>query len=171
MFVIRPETEDDWPSIGQLLRSAFPTWAEAFLLQRLRERGSLVISLVAVMESHVVGHVGFSPVTAASVMMGVGLAPVAVDANHRRAGITAALVRDGLSACHSEGYTWAVVLGEPHYYERFGFRPAAEFGLCDAFGGGSAFQVMALAAGGIPAGAGLVHYDAAFDELVESNPE
>ena len=100
MFVIRPETEDDWPSIGQLLRSAFPTWAEAFLLQRLRERGSLVISLVAVMESHVVGHVGFSPVTAASVMMGVGLAPVAVDANHRRAGITAALVRDGLSACH-----------------------------------------------------------------------
>jgi putative acetyltransferase len=50
------------------------------------------------------------------------------------------------------------VLGEPAYYARFGFRPAAEFGLTDEYGGGQAFQAVELAAGGLPAGAGLVRY-------------
>ncbi len=51
-----------------------------------------------------------------------------------------------------------MVLGEPAYYSRFGFRPAPEFGLSDQYGGGSAFQVIELVPGALPVGAGLVRY-------------
>jgi putative acetyltransferase len=114
--------------------------------------------LVAEVEGAVVGHIAFSPVTTASGAVGVGLAPVAVAESHRRRGIAAALVRAGLEACHAAGFGWAVVMGEPAYYSRFGFRPAAEFGLSDEYGGGQAFQAIELVAGALPVGAGLVRY-------------
>ena len=47
-------------------------------------------------------------------------------------------------------------MGEPAYDSRFGFRPASAFGLSDEYGGGPAFQVVELVAGGLPSGAGLV---------------
>jgi putative acetyltransferase len=49
-------------------------------------------------------------------------------------------------------------MGEPAYYSRFGFRPAAEFGLADEYGGGPAFQAIELVPGALPIGAGLVQY-------------
>jgi putative acetyltransferase len=106
----------------------------------------------------VVGHVAFSPVTAASGAVGAGLAPVAVARPHRRQGIAAELVRAGLQGCRAAGFGWAVVFGEPSYYRRFGFRAASEVGLSDEYGGGSAFQVVELIAGALPVGAGLVRY-------------
>jgi putative acetyltransferase len=49
-------------------------------------------------------------------------------------------------------------MGEPAYYSRIGFRPAAEFGLSDEYGGGQAFQAIELVPGALPVGAGLVRY-------------
>jgi putative acetyltransferase len=98
---------------------------------------------------------------------GVGLAPVAVAESYRRQGIAAALIRDGLDACRRLGFGWVVVLGEPDYYERFGFRPAAEFGLVDEYGGGPAFAVVELIAGAAPQQAGLVRYAPEFADLNE----
>ena len=51
-----------------------------------------------------------------------------------------------------------MVLGEPEYYGRFGFRSAAKFGLTDEYGGGAAFQAMEFRDGALPRDAGLVHY-------------
>jgi putative acetyltransferase len=62
-------------------------------------------------------------------------------------------------------FGWVVVLGEPAYYARFGFRPASEFGLSDEYRGGSAFQAMELIDGALPAGAGLVRYAHEFATL------
>ncbi len=108
--------------------------------------------------NRVVGHIAFSPVTTATFGGGIGLAPLSVASNHRRRGIGAELVRHGLAECAAAGWTWCVVLGDPAYYARFGFRPAAQFGLADEYGGGDAFGVLALAHVGIPFGAGLVRY-------------
>jgi putative acetyltransferase len=145
-------------AIHAVLAASFPTDLESRLVDLLRGAGRLRVSLVAEVDGALVGHIAFSPVTAATGALGVGLAPVAVAERHRRRGIAAALVRAGLEACRADGFGWEVVMGEPGYYSRFGFRPASEFGLSDEYGGGQAFQVIELVAGGLPVGAGLVRY-------------
>ena len=162
---IRPEEPRDAVAISDLLRECFPSPAEAHLVELLRGEGNLTLSLVAETDGAIVGHIAFSPVTADGAKFGAGLAPLAVYENHRRRGVAAALVERGLNACRAAGFTWAVVLGEPEYYARFGFRPAAELGLCDEYGGGEAFQVIDLRDDGIPLGAGLVKYAPEFASL------
>lgn len=161
MVAIRPEQPDDISVIHAVHAACFPTDAEARLVDVLREAGRLCVSTVAVVKGEVVGHVAFSPVTLqgeADGGTGVGLAPIAVNEAFRCQGIAASLVREGLGACRAAGYGWAVVLGDPHYYARFGFHPATSFGLYDEYGGGDAFQAMELVANSIPRNAGLVRY-------------
>lgn len=166
-MVIRPETPDDAPAIYDLHAAGFPTPAEARLVERLRASGRLSVSLVAEHLGRVVGHVAFSPVSTARGAVGVGLAPVVVSAAHRKNGVGAALVREGLARCREAGFGWAVVLGEPAYYSRFGFQPAARHGLVDEYGGGEAFQVNELLPGAMPTNHGLVRYAPEFASLDE----
>jgi putative acetyltransferase len=156
-MVVRPERSGDLDGIHAVHVASFPTPAEALLVRALRGAGRLVVSVVAEVDGAVVGHVGFSPVTAAG-QTGAGMAPVAVIEEHRRRGIGAAVIEAGLAACRAAGYGWAVVLGAPAYYGRFGFRAAAAVGLTDEYGGGAAFQALELLPGALPAGAGLVRY-------------
>ena len=151
--------------IGAVHAASFPTDAEARLVDLLRDAGHLVVSLVAEIDGTIVGHVAFSPVTAAAGAPGVGLAPVAVMPDRRRRGLAAELIRTGISDCRAAGFGWAVVLGEPGYYSRFGFRAASEFGLVDEYGGGPAFQVMELVRGALPRGAGVVRYAPEFAQV------
>ncbi|MFG0274140.1 MAG: GNAT family N-acetyltransferase [Phycisphaerales bacterium] len=165
MVRIRPERPSDADAVARLLEGCFPTDAEARLVAALRRSGQLVVALVAENDGAIVGHIAFSPVTAAGARAGVGLAPVAVEAAHRRRGLGAALIERGLERCRAAGAGWCVVLGDPAYYARYGFRPAREDGLADAYNGGDAFQVLALVSGAVPRGAGLVRYSDAFDDL------
>lgn len=165
MMTIRPERPDDVNAIRAVVEAAFPTPAEARLVDLLRAAGRLSISLVAEVDGRVVGHVAFSPVRAKAGAVGAGLAPLAVLTDHRRRGIGARLVEAGLAACRAAGFGWVVVLGEPTHYARFGFRPAREAGLSDEYGGGDAFQVVELAPGALPANAGLVRYAPEFASL------
>jgi putative acetyltransferase len=158
MVAVHPERPEDAAAIHAVHAASFPTDVESRLVDLLRVTGRLPVSLVAEIGDVVVGHVAFSPVTAVSDAVGVGLAPVAVAEPHRRRGIAAALVRTGLEACRAAGFGWAVVMGEPGYYSRFGFRPASQFGLSDEYGGGPAFQAIELVPGALPVGAGLVRY-------------
>jgi putative acetyltransferase len=165
MTMVRAERPDDVPAIYAVHAASFPTDAEARLVDSLRVAGRLSVSLVAEVGASVVGHIAFSPVTAAPQACGAGLAPVAVATAHRRRGVGAELIRAGLEACRAAGFGWAVVLGEPAYYGRFGFRPARNFGLSDEYGGGSAFQAIELVPGAMPVGAGLVRYAPEFAAL------
>ena len=158
MVAIHSERPGDAAAIHAVHVGSFPTDLEARLVDLLRAAGRLPVSLVAEVDGAVVGHIAFSPVTAASGAVGAGLAPLAVSGPHRRQGVAAALVRAGLEACRAAGFGWAVVLGEPAYYSRFGFRPAAEVGLSDEYAGGPAFQVIELIPGALPVGAGLIRY-------------
>src|SRR5262245_11922157 len=124
MIRIRPEHAGDAAAVCAVHCAAFPTDAEAHLVEWLRARGAARVSLVAEVDDAVVGHVLFSPVSIVAesgCRHGLGLAPVAVMPAHQRRGVGSALVREGLVACREAGCAFVVVLGHPGYYPRFGF--------------------------------------------------
>jgi putative acetyltransferase len=130
-FVVREEAPDDIEPIDEVTRAAFrdPPFSrqtEHLIVRGLREAGALNLSLVATLESGVVGHVAFSPVTiGAQDLAWCGLGPVSVMPAHRRSGIGSALIRSGLRHLRERGVAGCVVLGDPAYYSRFGFAPHA----------------------------------------------
>jgi putative acetyltransferase len=162
---IRPERSRDRGAIHAVHVASFPTAGEADLVDALRAAGRLSVSVVAVESEQVIGHVGFSPVTLDGAPIGLGLAPLAVLPEHRRRGVAERLVRDGLELCRQAGCGLVVLVGEPEYYARFGFRPARGWALRDEYGAGDAFQALELVGGSAPAGGGLVRYAAEFAAL------
>jgi putative acetyltransferase len=159
---IRPEHEADADAIRAVHEASFPAPGESRLVDALRSAGRLVVSLVAEVDGRGVGHVAFSPVTLAATAStagpGLGLGPLSVLPEFRRRGIGARLVTDGMGAAAAAAATFVVVLGDPAYYGRFGFAPAARWGLTDAYGGGDAFQAIELRPGALAGAAGLVRY-------------
>lgn len=163
--VVRGESLQDLDAIRAIHAAAFPTKAEAALVDALRGAGRLAISLVAVEREEIVGHVGFSPITVDGKLAGLGLAPVAVRSDCRGCGVGAQLIREGLELCREGKAGLVVVLGDPRYYARFGFEPAQRYALRDEYEGGDAFQVIELVPGALPVGGGLVQYSSEFATL------
>jgi putative acetyltransferase len=159
------ERDVDRAAVHALHDASFPTQAEARLVDLLRASGRLWLSLVAVSDEEVVGHVSFSPVQADGAEGGVALAPLAVAEKCRRRGIGARLVEEGLAGCRRGGRSFVVVVGDPAYYARFGFAAASRWGLRDEFGGGPAFQALELRPGAIPPRGGTVRYAPEFADL------
>ncbi|UCD22079.1 MAG: N-acetyltransferase, partial [Chloroflexota bacterium] len=118
MLTIRPETPEDLNSVHYVNREAFSRDQEADLVDKLRKKGVLTVSLVAVQETDVVGHIAFSPVEIASEESSFGamtLAPVAVLPAHKNKGIVSQLVVAGLKECHRLGHEIVVLAGHPNY--------------------------------------------------------
>lgn len=163
-LAVEPEQPADAAAVRAVHLAAFPTPAEADLVDGVRARGEDVVSLVARVDGDIVGHVLFSPVTiereGAVVDRGVGLAPVAVLPAFQHQRIGSALVRAGLDRCRAAGEPWCVVLGASAYYTRFGFRRASDVGIANEYGAHDAFMIVALA-GELPSG-GLARYGDAF---------
>ena len=153
----------DVPSVRKVHCAAFPTTAEADLVDALRSNDNLLVSLAAFDDSQLVGHIAFSPVSiGVADPVGAGLAPVAVLPSHQGRGFGARLVRAGLEACQAEGIEYVVVLGDPEYYQRFGFVPASSFGLDNEYGAQDEFMVLELKKDCLSGVAGLVRYGEEF---------
>ncbi|MCA4824504.1 GNAT family N-acetyltransferase [Serratia rhizosphaerae] len=167
-MLIRVEIPVDAAGIDALLRSAFGRDDEADLVRQLREDGLLTLGVVATDdEGGVVGYAAFSPVDVEGEdRQWVGLAPLAVEERLRRQGLGEKLVYEGLDALNEFSYAAVVVLGEPAYYSRFGFKLAAEFGLsCRWPGCEQAFQVYPLAQDALDGVNGAVEYAAPFNRF------
>jgi putative acetyltransferase len=167
-FAVREETLGDAAAVHAVHAAAFPTDAEARLVDLLRERGKAIVSLVALASGAVAGHVLFSPVTvgmSGDPALGLGLAPVAVLPSCQGRGIGSALIRAGLDACRARGVGFVVVLGNPRYYARFGFTTAGARGLSNEYGAGAEFMVQELRPDALPRDGGLVRYAATFTEI------
>jgi putative acetyltransferase len=148
--------------------AAFPSYDESKLVESLRRSGNLKLSLVVLEGQDIVGHVAFSPVTVESstgVVVGLGLAPVAVLPDRQRKGVGAALVQGGLDKCLDRGIPFVVVLGEPSYYRRFGFRAASAWGIANEYNVHDEFMAVELLAGSIPPGGGLARYGQEFSSF------
>jgi putative acetyltransferase len=164
MELIRPETDADVAAVRRVHISAFPTSAEADLVERLRASGKAVVALVALDGDSIVGHILFSPVALEPLAgtVGLGLAPLAVLQDHEKHGVGRRLVQNGLAACHSWGAGFVVVIGDPPYYTRFGFEPAEKHGLRSEYDAGDSFMVFKLESGALPPPGTLVKYGPEF---------
>ena len=132
---IRTEVAGDREAIRALVTAAFApiehsSHTEARIVDALRAAGALHLSLVATDGAELVGHAAFSAVRIAGGPAGwFGLGPVAVRPDRQHEGIGTTLVRTGLERLRAEGARGCVVLGEPAYYGRFGFRARPELRL------------------------------------------
>ena len=165
---IRLEQPADRTAVREVNEAAFGTSVEADLIDVLRDRGRLLISLIAEHEGAVVGHLALSPVSLAEnaeANIG-GLGPMAVAPEHQRRGIGSALVREGLARCESLGCDAVVVVGHAQYYPRFGFVPAAHHGFrCEYDVPDDVFMILELRRGALRGLAGLIRYDDAFSNV------
>jgi predicted N-acetyltransferase YhbS len=159
---IRPERRNDIAAISNVTTAAFATaphssGTEARIVEGLRTGGALTVSLVAEEDGEIVGHVAFSPVMIAGIGGWYGLGPVSVGPDKQRRGVGRLLVQTGLEQLRALRAAGCVVLGDPAYYQRFGFErdPAL------TYGGNHSPYFQRLVLGGPPA-TGEVTYHAAF---------
>ncbi|MGE6333424.1 GNAT family N-acetyltransferase [Stenotrophomonas sp. NPDC077659] len=126
--LLRAEAPDDVSDIHAVAAAAFRTAAhsshtEHYIVDALRARGELSVSRVAVQDGQVIGHVAVSPVAISDGSEGwFGLGPLSVAPQWQGQGIGSGLMRAALDALRGLGARGCVVLGEPDYYGRFGFR-------------------------------------------------
>ena len=127
-MIIRNEKKSDIEVISEITIAAFKNCphgnhTEQFIISALRAANALAVSLVAEIEGRVVGHIAFSPVTISGHSCDwYGLGPVSVLPDYQKQGIGKSLINEGLRLLRASGAKGIVLVGEPRYYERFGFR-------------------------------------------------
>ena len=127
-MIIRKETDADIEAITEITIAAFNTLSisnhtEHFIIKALRAAGVLTVSLVAEVEGQIVGHIAFSPVKVTDGTKDwYGLGPVSVLPKYHKKGIGKSLVKEGLSLLKELGGQGCVLVGDPNYYNRFGFK-------------------------------------------------
>ena len=168
MLIIRQEMPEDVATIRHVNEEAFGQKEEAEIIEKLRNRGVLTISLIAVQDNEIVGHVSFSPVKVESEHSSFGaiaLAPMAVLPAYQRKGIGSRLVHAGLEECRHLGHEIIVVLGHPNYYPRFGFIPAKSKGIdCEFQVPDEAWMILELREGALAGRRGKVRFQPEFQE-------
>ncbi|WIO73690.1 N-acetyltransferase [Porticoccaceae bacterium LTM1] len=126
---IRKETNDDIQKIHDVIVSAFlnaphTDHTEQFIVRELRKAGALSLTLVAEVDGEIVGHVALSPVAISDGSTGwYGLGPISVVPDKQGEGIGSQLMLDALAELKKLGAQGCVLLGDPGYYQRFGFKP------------------------------------------------
>lgn len=129
---IRMESSADLGAIREVHRAAFALHplsqqTEHLIVDALRADGALSLSLVADEEGRVAGHIAFSPVLIGGhALHWYALGPVGVLPSLQNRGIGSSLVREGLTRLRALGAQGCVLVGEPSFYSRFGFRHCGE---------------------------------------------
>lgn len=126
---IREATIDDAENIKHVHLQAFDD-SEArmvsdFAVNLLNENHpGKIISLVAIENNEIVGHIAFSPVYLESTNEHLGyiLAPLAVAPRFQKNKTGSSLVKHGLGTISDIGSSIVFVYGDPQYYSRFGFK-------------------------------------------------
>ena len=167
-MIIRKENKNDVSTVFEINTLAFETTAEAKLVDALREHVNPVISLVALIDEKLVGHIMFSPVILSDYLdiKIIGLAPMAVLPVYQNNGIGSALVKQGLTECKQLGFEAVVVLGHPEYYPRFGFIPSTKFGFVSEYKvPDEVFMALELQKGALSGKSGIIKYHDLFNDL------
>ena len=162
-IAIRLETPGDEAKIHSVTKAAFAGRPhsggnEQDIVDNLRTNGDLVMSLVALVGGNIVGHIAFSAVSIGDrASHWFGLGPVSVAPEVQRQGIGSALIERGIAELRGRRARGIVLLGNPHYYARFGFEHDPEL----HYPGPPAKYFQRLVLWGEPP-SGIVTYAAAF---------
>ena len=168
---IRPEQSGDIDAVRVVNEAAFGEPAEAGIVDCIRAECPDALSLVAIDDGRVVGHILFSPAILdgdGGAVQGMGLAPMAVLPGRQRQGIGSMLVERGIDAMRDRNCPFIIVVGHPEYYPRFGFVPASRYGICCQWQGvpPEAFMVLILDEAAMAGVSGTARYREEFDEAM-----
>ena len=172
MISVREERAEDIEAIHLVNLLAFGQEDEARLVQKIRISPGFIpeLSLVAVRNSQIVGHILFSRIHIETPQRDIevlSLAPVAVLPEFQNQGIGSMLIGAGLEKAHQMGRKIVVVIGHPWYYPKFGFLPARQNGLEAPIPvPDEAFMVLELVPDALEGIAGRVKYPPEFDEAM-----
>ncbi len=139
-IVIRTEESKDHDKVREVIEHAFANvkesdQSEGGLVTRLRQSEAYVpeLSLVALLDNEIAGHILFTEVKIRSSEQVfnqiLALAPVSVHPNHQGKGIGTELIEKGHEIARRLGFKGVVLLGHEGYYPRFGYVPASRFGI------------------------------------------
>lgn len=169
-IIIRPELPSDIAVVHTINELAFGQPLEAEIVDRIRANCPDILSLVAVTDDQIVGHILFSP---AEIRMeertipGMGLAPMAVHPDFQNRSIGSQLVRAGLALLIEKSCPFVIVLGHPNYYPRFGFKIASTLGIaCQWPVPDEAFMILQLDEEAMAGVTGVAYYRSEFNEAV-----
>jgi putative acetyltransferase len=151
---LREPIDPDRAAILDLVRAAFSGddrdgGEEVDIVTSTWDSGAHVavpgLELVAILNGSVVGHVltAFGDLGGSKVP---AVAPLAVVPTHQGLGVGSALMTELIGRAEGMGLPMLLLLGNPEYYGRFGFAPAAPAGIIYRPAGESnpAFQVRRL---------------------------
>lgn len=133
---IRAELPGEYKKVEKLIELSFQNeefsdHSEHFLVARLRKSEAFVsqLSLVAEIDSKIVGYILFSKVKIGNYNKALALAPVAVLPEYQHQGIGAKLIKEGHRIAQEIGFEASVVLGHKDYYPRFGYKELSKYGI------------------------------------------
>lgn len=159
---VRDEGPADHGAIHDLIRQAFGRESESVLVEALRRDGDMVGALVAERDGRIVGHAVLSRLISPDGSLALG--PVSVLPGHQRQGTGTALIQASIELAGQAGWEAIFVLGEPAYYERFGFRSETAIGFETPYPV-QYFMALELKKGALLAHYGPVDYPRAFAAL------
>ncbi len=168
--IIRKEQPKDYIEISEVIKSAFfrkgkdIEFNEWVLVENIRKTDYYIneLSLVAEINGKILGHIMFTPLKIKNknqAFDSLALAPVSVKKEYQKQGIGKKLVISGIEKGKELGYQSIVVLGQPEYYPKFGFKPASNWkiGLTSDFNDDCLF-VLELLKGSLNSVTGIIQY-------------
>lgn len=171
-ITIRQENKTDYKKIYELNLLAFEEKEEAVLVELLRENDKFIpqLSLVALLNNKVVGHILFTEIkiidTNENEFKSLALAPMAVLPRYQKKGIGGKLIIKGLDIATKLNFKSVIVLGHEHYYPRFGFVPTTKWNIKAPYEvPANAFMGIELVKNGLKNVNGIVKYPKEFDTV------
>ncbi|MBQ6322002.1 MAG: N-acetyltransferase [Lachnospiraceae bacterium] len=139
-YTYRLETPSDYAATEALTRDAFwnvyqPGCDEHFIVHRMRGNPAVVehLNYVCLDEGVICGHIFYTRTKVVSddgrVFPVLSFGPLSVAPDHQHKGIGSYLIRKTMKIAAEDGFTGVLITGNPKFYHRFGFQPAANFGI------------------------------------------
>lgn len=131
MYQISKALPEDKAAIENLLDICFGPDRFKKTAYRIRENLQPIpeLSFVARSEEELLASIQYWPVLIGGTTEALLLGPIVVSPNLQGKGIGVALIRDSLTKAGELGHNIVILVGDPEYYERFGFSSAFEAGL------------------------------------------
>ena len=130
---MRLERDADRAAALEAERAAFGSDLEVDIVRAVRdEEGSF--AFIAEEEGWVIGHVQLSRAWVGPTAI-LALGPIGVRPERQRQGTGRALIESAEREARARGEVAIILLGDPALYPRFGFEPAARYGLRNPFAG------------------------------------
>lgn len=167
-FIVRQITEADYATVYKLIQTAFETAEhrdgdEQDFAVNLRNGDNYIpeLDLVAEKDGELIGHIMFTETYVAqpdgSKYKTLLVAPLSVLLEYRSCGVGSALMKEGLRIAQTMGYQSAFLIGDPNYYQRFGYKLTHLYGISHESMPAEYIQVKELTQGALDGVTGLIN--------------